>query len=237
MAKQNTSACYSVVEHLTIAQQQVHDAFTNYLRTVCNLKAPEHLTESLERRTQIFIRQIVDSSFSCVYDCQDSTFLTHCREALLANPDWSVYNHRHAGTIASSLGHYVDFLQYTGRNSTATRNKVENIDIDVYSEGAEHYCHSVGYERNRNARLQCIAYYGCRCYVCGFDFEKVYGELGKDYIEVHHVIPVSKRGGSYEVDPVRDLRPLCSNCHSMIHRKDPVLSIEELKQIIDNSKG
>ena len=64
-------------------------------------------------------------------------------------------------------------------------------------------------------------------------FEK-YGDIGKDYIEVHHLIPVSQMGANYIVDPIKDLAPLCSNCHSMIHKKNPPYTIEELRSLINS---
>lgn len=233
MPNLKSTICYSLVEDLTVTQQQVHDDFTCYLVTVRNLKAPKHLTESLERRAQVFIRGCVDPSFSCVYDCKDTIFLSKCQKMILEHPEWSVYNKRHAGTIANSLSHYVEYLNYSAGRTLQSDNNTHNID--TYSEGAERYCHSVGYERNRFARLICIEHYGCRCSVCGFDFHKTYGDIGKEYIEVHHLVPVSQREGNYQVDPIKDLRPLCSNCHSMIHRGDPVYSIDQLKTIIETS--
>ena len=76
--------------------------------------------------------------------------------------------------------------------------------------------HSVGFERNQKAREECLKYYGCKCSVCGFDFEKEYGEIGRGFIEVHHIVPLSSIRDEYIVDPISDLRPLCSNCHSMV---------------------
>ena len=76
-----------------------------------------------------------------------------------------------------------------------------------------------------------MKYYGCKCSVCGFDFEKEYGELGRGFIEVHHIVPLSTIRDEYVVDPIRDLRPLCSNCHSMVHRREPVVSVEDLKNM------
>jgi 5-methylcytosine-specific restriction enzyme A len=71
------------------------------------------------------------------------------------------------------------------------------------------------------------------CVVCGFNFEDVYGERGKDFIEVHHVKPLSSIGEEVVIDPMGDLIPVCANCHRMIHRrKDNVLSIEELKNVM-----
>ncbi|MFM6356828.1 MAG: HNH endonuclease, partial [Planktothrix sp.] len=79
---------------------------------------------------------------------------------------------------------------------------------------------------------KCIEYYGTNCYVCGFDFENVFGEIGKDFIHVHHLIPLSEINQEYEVDPIKDLRPVCPNCHAMIHRKNPPFTIEEIKNLL-----
>ncbi|WP_212749472.1 HNH endonuclease [Acinetobacter bohemicus] len=67
---------------------------------------------------------------------------------------------------------------------------------------------------------------------CGFDFYKTYGVIGQNYIHVHHIIPISKIRKNYQVDPIKDLIPLCANCHAMIHRTTPALSIDKLKEII-----
>jgi len=86
------------------------------------------------------------------------------------------------------------------------------------------------YERNPEARRLCIAHYGCRCCICGFDFAARYGKLGVGFIEVHHLVPLSDIKTQYEVDPIRDLRPLCPNCHAMIHQERPPLGVDELKR-------
>mgnify|MGYP001608218378 CR=1 FL=1 len=86
------------------------------------------------------------------------------------------------------------------------------------------------FERNVTARRQCIAKYGYRCRVCAFDFGKVYGEIGRDFIHVHHLVELSAIGSEYMIDPVRDLRPVCPNCHAMLHKRKPAYTIEELKE-------
>lgn len=73
------------------------------------------------------------------------------------------------------------------------------------------------YERDPEARRACIAHRGSSCAACGFSFELAYGELGKDFIDVHHVVPVAQLGGGYQLDPITDLVPLCANCHAMAH--------------------
>jgi 5-methylcytosine-specific restriction protein A len=88
------------------------------------------------------------------------------------------------------------------------------------------------YERSPQARQKCLEYWGCQCLVCDFDFEEFYGSLGRDYIHVHHLTPISEIGESYEIDPINDLRPVCPNCHAMLHRETTLLTIEQLREII-----
>lgn len=109
----------------------------------------------------------------------------------------------------------------------------EELSPEVtYIEGAAKTVLLNAYERNPAARQVCVEHYGYQCVVCGFSFESVYGELGRKYIHVHHTKSLSEIAATYEVDPIRDLRPVCPNCHSMIHRKVPPLAIEALKHII-----
>jgi hypothetical protein len=88
------------------------------------------------------------------------------------------------------------------------------------------------YERDPKARQACLEHYGCRCAACGFIFSSFYGALGEGVIEVHHLEQLSEGEGGRLVDAVRDLRPLCSNCHTMIHRRQPALTIDELRALI-----
>lgn len=105
-----------------------------------------------------------------------------------------------------------------------------------FSEGLKKSIIVNTYERNSRARYSCIKRWGTKCIACGFDFESIYGTLGKGYIHVHHLVPISKIGKSYEVDPVNDLRPICPNCHAMVHMSNPPLSISELQEIIKSGK-
>jgi HNH endonuclease len=86
------------------------------------------------------------------------------------------------------------------------------------------------YERDPRARKNCIQKYGAVCSVCGFDFAQRYGPIGVGFIHVHHIVSLSSVGRKYKVDPIADLRPVCPNCHEMLHRQNPPLSIEELKE-------
>jgi hypothetical protein len=90
-------------------------------------------------------------------------------------------------------------------------------------------------ERSPAARQACIRAHGTACVVCAIDFGTTYGELGQGFIEVHHLAPISMSPWEgRDVDGVRDLRPVCPNCHAMLHRGavDGIpLSIDELRRL------
>ena len=83
------------------------------------------------------------------------------------------------------------------------------------------------YERDRTARSKCIAHYGCVCHACGIKLSDVYGTVAANCIHVHHVTPIASVKSEYELDPIRDLRPLCPNCHTIAHLRQETYSIEE----------
>ncbi|MBI9046667.1 MAG: HNH endonuclease [Anaerolineaceae bacterium] len=92
------------------------------------------------------------------------------------------------------------------------------------------------YERSPANRMACIAIHGSQCKICDFDFGKSYGEVGEGFIHVHHLIPVSQVGvNGMEFDPSTDLIPVCPNCHSMLHKRNPPYSIETMKKMINKS--
>ncbi|NVN92477.1 MAG: HNH endonuclease [Desulfuromonadales bacterium] len=104
---------------------------------------------------------------------------------------------------------------------------------EEHFEGQQRERYSSYYERDPRLRAKAITLHGTTCVACGFDFEKKYGEYGKDYIEVHHIKPVSELGGNTRINPQTDMAVLCSNCHRIVHRKrERVLSIDELKRSI-----
>jgi len=101
-------------------------------------------------------------------------------------------------------------------------------------EGSKRKITVNAYERNPKARQECIAHYGTSCVVCGFNFAEVYGEVGEGFIHVHHLKQLADIGDKYEVNPVSDLRPVCPNCHAIIHKANPPYSIEEVKRFLGN---
>ena len=99
-----------------------------------------------------------------------------------------------------------------------------------YVEGSVRQVAVNAYERSSTARRACLDHYGLDCAVCGFNFAEVYGTLGKGFIHVHHLRDLAVIGEEYEVDPIGDLRPVCPNCHAMLHRKTPAMGVDALRE-------
>jgi 5-methylcytosine-specific restriction enzyme A len=107
----------------------------------------------------------------------------------------------------------------------------EELDAsDITIEGAKKRITVNRYERSAVARKRCLEIHGTSCTICGFDFEKRYGAIGEGFIHVHHLVDLSTIKKEYEVDGAKDLRPVCPNCHAMLHRKRPAMSIANLKR-------
>ena len=111
---------------------------------------------------------------------------------------------------------------------------VEKLDttssqVEGEEEGRRFEVTTTRYERSPINRTLCLATHGYSCKVCGFNFEARYGEIGHEYIQVHHLTPVSLMGDGFIVNPATDLAPVCPNCHAMLHKKNPPYTIEELK--------
>ena len=116
----------------------------------------------------------------------------------------------------------VDVSEGGSANPTARNSLPEElVTAEKFPEGARHSVIINAYERNPKARAACIAHHGDLCAVCGFNFAKAYGALGDGFIHVHHIVPIGEIGKQYEIDPKKDLIPVCPNCHAMIHHVEP----------------
>lgn len=110
-------------------------------------------------------------------------------------------------------------------------------DDDEFVEGKETLKEHIRRERNQllitKAKRQFKETHNGRlfCEACGFDFTDKYGELGEGFIEAHHTKPISQMKPN-EKTKIEDIVMLCSNCHSMIHRKKPWTTKDNLKNIL-----
>lgn len=113
----------------------------------------------------------------------------------------------------------------------------EQATIEEFAEGRVQLVAVNIFERSAKARLACLHHYGFVCAACGFDFEKYYGELGREFIHCHHIKPLAEIGEEYTVDPIKDLRPVCPNCHAMLHRQTPALTVSQLTDLIESLRA
>ncbi len=174
----------------------------------------------------------VEVAFEIILDPNnESIFLIEKQEGIYKNYNWTPQS---AKTIPHEIAKQLqdDWSLFLEKN-----NKKEEIILpeeisekEVYFEGAIKRIFVNIYERHNKAREKCIEHYGINCYICGFNFEKKYGEIGKGFIHVHHLKQLSEIREGYQVDSIEDLRPVCPNCHAMLHRKNPPYSIDELKE-------
>jgi 5-methylcytosine-specific restriction enzyme A len=135
-------------------------------------------------------------------------------------------------------GDVVRLLKLEAKKSRLYENVVSDIEAQEIEEGnriegtkKSYFVNQ--YERDPKNRKEAIEIHGLNCYGCDFNFEDVYGERGRDFIEIHHIKPLSTLQEEVVINPATDLVPLCANCHRMIHRrKAEILTIEELKLLI-----
>jgi len=103
---------------------------------------------------------------------------------------------------------------------------------EEFIEGARKEITVNAFERNPQARAACIAHFGYRCSVCDLLLEDLYGSIAADFIHVHHLVPLAEVPAQYKVNPKRDLRPVCPNCHAVIHRRVPALSLDRARRLV-----
>ncbi|EKO3559062.1 HNH endonuclease [Vibrio metschnikovii] len=126
----------------------------------------------------------------------------------------------------SALRAYLEF----NNESFQIAEPVFPDELSTHTEGLVQKVVVNKYERDSTARTACIKHHGVKCLVCDFDFFKTYGNVGKGFIHVHHVTPISSIGSRYKVNPILDLIPVCPNCHAMLHAKNPPYTVSELKE-------
>jgi len=114
----------------------------------------------------------------------------------------------------------------------------EEVPQDVkYAEGAVRKITVNAYERNPTARKLCVKYQGVTCKVCKFNFKETYGKIGRGFIHVHHISDLAKAPRNHQVDPKKDLVPVCPNCHAMLHSEKPALSVQKLRSILNKKRA
>lgn len=229
----------------TEEQNFVHKEFRKYLRTKEGHKG--NMLNTLINATEVslpsLIRRYVRPDFECIYDDIYSIEEMLLYAAKLKSDEILASQ---SGYISwKAIDAYIRFYaQKHDIDLTAIKQpEVKTVDsTEAEDEEQERYegrlteAKVLRRQRNRAARQQCLEASGYTCYVCDFNFEKTYGDIGKNFLEVHHTKPLATYDDEHPI-PQSELVALCSNCHSMVHRKREVLDVNELKKMLQENKN
>lgn len=231
---------------LTEDQKLIHTEFRKYLRTEESQKGNmlNTLINAAENNLPALIKLHIRPDFDCIYNDIYSIeeLLTMSAkiksdEDILAGP----YGYISSKAIEAYIRFYahkhnIDLDAISNPDVSSTLQPDEEEEEKQRLEGRMTEAKVLRRQRNRQARQQCLEASGYKCYICGFDFEKTYGEIGKGFLEVHHKRPISTYDEEHEI-PQSELVPLCSNCHSMVHRRKEAMDVDELKNIVQNKQN
>ena len=229
----------------TEEQNFVHKEFRKYLRTKEGHKG--NMLNTLIKATEVslpaLITRYVRPDFECIYDDIYSIEEMLLYAAKLKSDEILASQ---SGYISwKAIDAYIRFYaQKHDIDLTAIKQpEVKTVDsTEAEDEEQERYegrlteAKVLRRQRNRAARQQCLEASGYTCYVCGFNFEKTYGDIGKNFLEVHHTKPLATYDDEHPI-PQSELVALCSNCHSMVHSKREELDVNELKEMLQENKN
>lgn len=228
---------------LTLDQLAIHKDYRKYLRIQEGIKGNmlNTLINATEKSLPALIREHIKKDFVCIYDdiytieelLTFSLKLKSDDEILAGYAGYISYKALEAYIrfYANKIGVDLSTIQISEKENGNSNNDIEHQMV----EGRLMEDKVLRRVRNRAARKKCLENSNFTCSVCGFNFYKVYGEIGKDFIEVHHTKPLSSYNEEHEVLQ-SELVALCSNCHSMVHRRRPMpYSIDEIKRILEEN--
>jgi hypothetical protein len=225
--------------------EQIHTRFSEFLSLKLSKDRCDEIVDCVEKSLSEYIRKYFDSKFVSAYTLTDHNYYKKIRSNVFSNEAANEENDRNGQIFTEALRYYSLFLdskifkgkekvyltirekdEHKAKNaiqSSATKLQEDPLlppdnAEDELTEGRIRQVNITKHERNRVLRQKCLQHYGYVCQVCGMDFKQRYGNIGKDFIEVHHLYPISNTDGEHQVDAILDLVPLCCNCHSMIHR-------------------
>ena len=164
------------------------------------------------------------------------TILRELYKSIISDDELNVFSEKNLWDEIYLVDDKDNFL-YEDEFSDEDENDMNNSRGDDSNEGGSTEIHIKRYARSRKARDRCIEIYGATCYICNFNFKQTYGEYGKGLIHVHHLNQLSKSSGKYIVNAREDLRPICPNCHLIIHKnKKQACSILDVEKMIEDNK-
>ncbi len=165
-----------------------------------------------------------------------ASFITHSGTDLRTVFNWIVQSESFKWYVPENDSEIINVLRGIAEPLVEISKESDEIS---FTEGKEKY--RLHRYKERNSKIVNLAKQSCLeksgrldCQICGFNFSKMYGEVGVGFIEAHHIIPISELNEEVETN-LSDIIMICSNCHRMIHRRRPWLSIDEIKMLVKNA--
>ena len=169
-------------------------------------------------------------------------FLTLYAKGRAAKSYFLIHNSKYYDLKAVYAASCMPPIKPSEKNSWGFKLELENLGFvciidkyqnkEEYLEGERRLGEIRLLSRSRGLVLAAKEKYKAVCRACGFDFTEFYGEIGAGFIECHHLNPIAKIMANQPPVTVDDVTVLCSNCHRMVHRNDPPLTVEALKDRI-----
>ncbi len=229
--KKTLPACYLAAKNVHAGKQNEEEAAGTVARetgmnestALITISAAKHMLRG-EGYKRTISSEAVEHFLSAIRDEFGSDRLRGAIKAVEMYIEYSKQSKPKIRKIISQFEKKLDFkfaeeIEFDGNTTPMIEGAKKEIKINAY-------------ERSLEAREKCIKYHGLKCKVCLFSFADKYGSLGAGFIHVHHLKPLSEIKQTYTVDPIKDLIPVCPNCHAMLHRKHPPYKVEELQSHI-----
>lgn len=207
-------------------------AFEQYLKeTLSPTEDPKKYSRNLDNKIKKFYLEKLSRKLESLYTITEINEVRGIKNDIVANPNF-VYSRKKAGDDRiKGLDNYISFLEKGPQTpKVETKNRIRRSTED--EEGKHITKETTIIQRNQSARKKCIEHYGCKCAACEIVMKDIYGEIGENYIEVHHLNPIHLFDDQYVVDYKEDLIPLCPNCHAMIHKLKDSGDITTLRNLI-----
>jgi 5-methylcytosine-specific restriction protein A len=189
-------------------------------------------------KTKLVNRVLIDFDIILNSSSDEILDLEILKKGTLAEQHWSTES---SGiSIRSGVQNELEELWFKFITNKHTNQHFETdygVQGEILLEGSRIEVRQTIYERNPYARKVCLKTHGYSCKVCKFNFEESFGAIGKEFIHVHHLKKISTIGTIHIIDPVKDLVPVCPNCHAMLHKENPPMEIEKLINIINENKN
>ena len=193
---------------------------------------PAKFSRSLDSKIKSFYKNKLHKGFESLFEIIDINSVYEIKKDIVSHPGLVYQRGRSGDSRIEGLDLYIKFLNTEVDRSAISTSSRPMDNTSTIMEGKHIAREQVFIQRNPEARKKCIEHFGCKCAACGLVMSDKYGEIGKGFIEVHHLNPIHLFDDTHLVDYSTDLIPLCPNCHAMIHKLENPGDLDGLRRIL-----